>query len=177
MYYEPEIKKEIKTNKKSHSVNPNKMRNTREEYFNLKNQIELLKKERDFLIKNNNNIPENKLFLKKKIKKLKKEKKINLSKSTDILDAQMKADKYFEYKLLEDEIFKRLELNKLKEEDNLSENSLLKSHDSFGEYVDKIIKKSYKLFINRQCNYCAKLLSQGKPTSLCNKRHHRFQGK
>ena len=177
MYYEPEIKEEIKTNKKSHSVNPNKMRNTREEYFNLKNQIELLKKERDFLIKNNNNIPENKLFLKKKIKKLKKEKKINLSKSTDILDAQMKADKYFEYKLLEDEIFKRLELNKLKEEDNLSENSLLKSHDSFGEYVDKIIKKSYKLFINRQCNYCAKLLSQGKPTSLCNKRHHRFQGK
>ena len=176
-YDPPQKIKEIK--KKSHSVNPNKMRNTREEYFNLKNQIELLKKERDFIL-NHKNEPQKKLFSDKKIrKKLKKENKINLSKSLDnTLEAQIKADKYFEYKLLQDELFKRLELDKRKDDDdNLSQNSLLKSHDSFGEYVDKIIKRSFKLYTNRQCTFCAKLLSQGKSTSLCPKKHHTFKKK
>ena len=178
--YEPPQKIiKIKKKKKSHSINPNKMRNTREEYFNLKNQIELLKKERDFIL-NHKNESQKKLFSDKRIKpKLKKKNKINLSKSFDnTLEAQKRADQYFEYKLLQDELFKRLELDKKKDDDdNLSQNSLLKSHDSFGEYVDKIIKRSFKLYTNRQCTFCSKLLSQGKSTSLCPKKHHNFKKK
>ena len=56
----------------------------------------------------------------------------------------------------------------------LSNESLLKSHDSFGDYVDNVIKKSFNRFSGRECKFCADLLSKGKSTKSCPKAHHKF---
>ena len=44
--------------------------------------------------------------------------------------------------------------------------------DTFGKYVDNIIKRSYHVYKNRQCPSCANLLSKGKSCIKCSKYHH-----
>jgi len=44
--------------------------------------------------------------------------------------------------------------------------------DTFGKYVDNIIKRSYHAYKNRQCPSCAVLLSKGKSCIKCPKYHH-----
>ena len=44
--------------------------------------------------------------------------------------------------------------------------------DTFGKYVDNIIKRSYHIYTNRQCPSCANLLSKGKSSIKCPKSHH-----
>jgi len=44
--------------------------------------------------------------------------------------------------------------------------------DTFGKYVDNIIKRSYHVYTNRQCPSCANLLSKGKSCIKCPKYHH-----
>ena len=44
--------------------------------------------------------------------------------------------------------------------------------DTFGKYVDNIIKRSYHVYTNRQCPSCANLLSKGKSCIRCPKYHH-----
>ena len=44
--------------------------------------------------------------------------------------------------------------------------------DTFGKYVDNIIKRSYRVYKNRQCPSCANLLSKGKSCIKCLKYHH-----
>ena len=142
----------------------------KKEYIDLKNQINILKKERDFLLTQKNQIiNDEKLNQNKRKKQIKIN---NLSKSTNILELEKNSDILFEKKLLKDDLFKNL---KKENKFDLSQDSLLKSHDSFGEYVDKIIKRSYRLYINRKCNVCLDLLSKGKSTKYCYKSHHKFK--
>ena len=49
------------------------------------------------------------------------------------------------------------------------------SRDILGEFVDKVIERSYNLYKNRYCSTCAKLLSSGQSTKRCPKNHHRLK--
>ena len=44
--------------------------------------------------------------------------------------------------------------------------------DIFGQYVDSIIQRSYRVYKNRQCPSCANLLTNGKSCKECPKYHH-----
>ena len=44
--------------------------------------------------------------------------------------------------------------------------------DIFGNFVDKIIERSYHVYTNRQCPTCANLLTNGKSCAKCPKYHH-----
>ena len=46
------------------------------------------------------------------------------------------------------------------------------NEDTFGKYVDNIIKRSYHSYKNRQCPSCANLLFKGKSCIKCPKYHH-----
>ena len=163
-------KKELK---RIHSANEKVIKKQKEEYIDLKNEINILKKERDFLLSQKNQVINNEKVIQNKPKEQIKIEDNKLSKSVNILEIEKKYDILFEKKLLEDELFKNLKYeNKF---DNLSQDSLLKSHDSFGEYVDKIIKRSYRLYTKRNCNVCVDLLSKGKSTKYCYKSHHKFK--
>ena len=169
------------TKKKNKKTFDEKHEKNNKEFFELKTEIELLKleknnlkTERDELLKNN--ISKNKMMKINKKKILKTEnisKTIENLQSENFIEEQRKADLKFEKKLMEeDNLFKNI--NKNRNYNNLSQDSLLKSHDSFGDYVDTIIQQSYKLYTTRKCDTCIRLLSQGKSTSLCPKFHHKF---
>lgn len=169
------------TKKKNKKTFDEKYEKNNKEFFELKTEIELLKleknnlkTERDELLKNN--ISKNKMMKMNKKKILKTEnisKTIENLQSENFIEEQRKADLIFEKKLMEeDNLFKNI--NKNRNYNNLSQDSLLKSHDSFGDYVDTIIQQSYKLYTTRKCDTCTRLLSQGKSTSLCPKFHHKL---
>ena len=169
------------TKKKNKKTFDEKHEKNNKEFFELKTEIELLKleknnlkTERDELLKNN--ISKNKMMKINKKKILKTEnisKTIENLQSENFIEEQRKTDLIFEKKLMEeDNLFKNI--NKNRNYNNLSQDSLLKSHDSFGDYVDTIIQQSYKLYTTRKCDTCIRLLSQGKSTSLCPKFHHKF---
>ena len=163
-------KKELK---RIHSLNEKLIKQKKKEYIDLKNEINILKKERDYLLTQKNQNINNEILIQNKPKEQIKKRDNKLSKSVNLLELEKKSDILFEKKLLEDELFKNVKYeNKF---DNLSQDSLLKSHDSFGEYVDKIIKRSYRLYINRKCNICVDLLSKGKSTKYCYKSHHKYK--
>ena len=57
------------------------------------------------------------------------------------------------------------------EKEEIYENEKIEE-DIFGKYVDNIIKRSYKVYTNRQCSHCANLLFNGKSCIKCPKYHH-----
>ena len=66
---------------------------------------------------------------------------------------------------------KRIEKEMIDNKDNEDEILEIKE-DLFGKYVDNIIKRSYRVYKNRQCPSCAVLLSKGKSCIKCPKYHH-----
>jgi len=70
---------------------------------------------------------------------------------------------YFGYKEYEKKIIEK------EEEENFN---IEIEEDTFGKYVDNIIKRSYHVYTNRQCPSCANLLSKGKSCIKCPKYHH-----
>ena len=63
---------------------------------------------------------------------------------------------------------KKIEKDMIDNEDEILEIK----EDTFGKYVDNIIKRSYRVYKNRQCPSCATLLSKGKSCIKCPKYHH-----
>ena len=66
---------------------------------------------------------------------------------------------------------KKIEKEMIDNKDNEDEILEIKE-DIFGKYVDNIIKRSYRVYKNRQCPSCAVLLSKGKSCIKCPKYHH-----
>ena len=74
-------------------------------------------------------------------------------------------NKYLEYKEYERNI-----IHEEEKEDEIFNIEI--EEDTFGKYVDNIIKRSYHVYTNRQCPSCANLLSKGKSCIKCPKYHH-----
>ena len=74
--------------------------------------------------------------------------------------------KYSEFKEYEKKILNNVEIIPYSMENN---------RDILGEFVDKVIERSYHVYKNRYCNTCAKLLSNGQSTRRCPKNHHKFK--
>jgi hypothetical protein len=127
------------------------------EYFELKNQIDLLKKEKDFI----KNSIENTGYKKPvNIKKIEKQKKMEE-------EALKKMDNYQDIKTFEDKVMENLNKNVFYFD--------LGNKDDFGNYVDQVINRSLKAYKYRHCHNCSRLLTNGKSCSFCQKKHHLYR--
>ena len=127
------------------------------EYFELKNQIDLLKKEKDFI----KNSIENTGYKKPvNIKKIEKQKKMEE-------EALKKMDNYQDIKTYEDKVMENLNKNVFYFD--------LGNKDDFGNYVDQVINRSLKAYKYRHCHNCSRLLTNGKSCSFCQKKHHLYR--
>ena len=120
-----------------------------QKYEKLKNEIEKLQKEKQILEQDIN-----KEKMENKTMQINKPKKVPLS-----------IGSYYEFKEYEKKIITNEEMPYEMEN----------SKDILGEFVDKVIERSYNLYKNRYCSTCAKLLSNGQSTKRCPKNHHRLK--
>ena len=151
-----------------------KNNDSQKKFFELKNQIDLLKKEKDYIKKTINKTIEN--IQRKKIKKLNSDNNIinnNKTKQINISKNKYKRKKtikeiYEDYKEKEEKVIK--EMNKIKDYPEINPND-----DKIAVFIDKLIKKSYKRYNNKECQNCYNLLSKGKSCEKCNIRKHTFK--
>ena len=125
------------------------------EYSGCKEPYEEIIKDEDIC----NTFEDDKEVLNEQELKIKKENKQNESNTIKQNDENIEKN-YMEYKEYEKRII-----------DNEDEILEIKE-DTFGNYVDNIIKRSYHAYKNRQCPSCAVLLSKGKSCIKCPKYHH-----
>ena len=120
------------------------------EYYEYKNQIDIMEKEKKLLEQNLEQAKKN--FYSKKLLERTKQK-------------PFKKYGYSDYKEYEKQI-----LNKMIDEDLFDDVGT--SKDILGSFVDKVIDRSLYLYKNRNCHTCSKLLSMGMSTQKCPKCHH-----
>ena len=120
------------------------------EYYEYKNQIDIMEKEKKLLESNlaqaKKNFKENKALKKTK-------------------ERPFKNYNYSEYKEYEKQI-----LNRMMDEELFGEVGTTK--DILGSFVDKVLDRSLYIYRNRNCHTCSKLLSMGMSTKKCPKCHH-----
>lgn len=116
------------------------------------------------------------IYLKKTAKKAiskpkKKQKKQKESKEqAKVINHKGKKIKYQDYgtyKIDEEHVMSKVEIANV----NSDFKSEFEERDYFGEFVDEIIKRSFRLINFRQCQTCADLLSKGKSSAQCPKHH------
>lgn len=143
-------------------------------YFALTAQIDLLKRQNAFL-KRTKETPKP-----LKTKKSKKEEINKLSKSTPNLKRDIDSiistrnpivyKDFSSFKLEQEDVKMKVDLiNK-----NTEFESEFQERDYFGEFIDDLIKRSFRMIKNRKCNMCADLLSKGKSAYYCPKHHHKL---
>ena len=120
-----------------------------QEYYKLKNEVDILKKQKQYL---QNTMPDYKI---KTVKTNKKD--------------PFKEGGYNGYKNYEKKI-----LNEMMDEEIFPGVGTTK--DILGGFVDRVLERSLYLYKNRNCLTCSKLLSQGKSTQKCPKCHHLLKG-
>ena len=149
-------------NYKRNSFRKNKTKDIEKEYITLKNEINLLKKQKQF-IKNSidkTNIKKKRPQSHNKIKNKNIKKEFN--RILDYNDLH-----YFEKKIIG-------KINE-DEKDNIIFSEEDFDKDDFGKYIiDKVINKSVKGYKYRHCNNCSRLLVDGKSCYFCQKRHHKL---
>ena len=164
-------------NKNNNSIIHTRLNYIQKKYVELKNQIDILKKEKDFIKKeinekeelNNHSIPkikitkfksESDLINKKRNKTLNK---INSNKTKKIIN-----DIYDDYKEREEKIIK--EISKIKDYPEINKND-----DKIGIFIDEIIKNGFNKYKNKKCSNCDSLLSKRIFVKKCPNRKHIFQ--
>ena len=120
------------------------------EYYEYKNQIDIMEKEKKLL--------ESNLAQAKKDFKVNKE----LKKTKE---RPFKNYNYSEYRDYEKQI-----LNRMMDEELFGEVGTTK--EILGSFVDKVLDRSLYIYRNRNCHTCSKLLSMGMSTKKCPKCHH-----
>ena len=120
------------------------------EYYEYKNQIDIMEKEKKLLESN----------LQQAKKNFKKNKDLKKTK-----ERPFKNYNYSEYKDYEKQI-----LNKMMDEELFGDVGTTK--DILGSFVDKMLDRSLYVYRNRNCHTCSKLLSMGMSTKKCPKCHH-----
>ena len=141
-------------------------------YIELKGEIDILKKEKDYIQKTINETKENNQT---KIPKIKNKKyKINIPKNNKKIENEKIKNKksareiYEDYKENEKEVLEKV--CKIKDYPDIDPKS-----DKFGILIDEIIRKAYHHYKNRQCSNCVSLLSKGFSAKKCRIRHHIFK--
>lgn len=148
-------------NNRRNSFSNNKLKDVEKEYITLKNEINLLKKQKQFIQNtiDKTNIKKKRPQSQNQIKKKDIKKEFNRILDYDDLH-------YFEKKIIG-------KINE-DEKDNIIFSEEDFDKDEFGKYIDKVIKKSVKGYIFRHCNNCSRMLIDGKTCGFCQKRHHKF---
>ena len=126
------------------------------EYIELKNEIDLLKKEKEFIKNTIEKTGYNKPVDLKKIEK----------KNQMVKNALKKKGNYEQVKNYEDKVMESINKHEFYFEDN---------NDDFGKYVDNIINRSLNAYKYRHCNNCSRLLTNGKSCGFCKKKHHLYR--
>ena len=126
------------------------------EFLQLKNEIDLLKKEKEFIKNSIEKTGYNKPVDLQKIEK----------KNQMIKNALKKKGNYEQVKQYEDKVMESINKHDFYFEDN---------KDDFGKYVDDIINRSLKAYKYRHCNNCSRLLTNGKSCGFCHKKHHLYR--
>ena len=149
-----------------------KLTNMQKKYIELKGEIDILKKEKDYMQKTINETKQNN---KNNIPKLKNKKyKLNILKNNKkIENEKIKSKKnakeiYKDYKENEKEVLEKV--CKIEDYPDIDPKS-----DRFGMLIDEIIRKAYHHYKNRQCTNCVSLLSKGFSAKKCPIRHHIFK--
>ena len=120
------------------------------EYYEYKNQIDIMEKEKKLLEENLKEAKRN-----DKMKKLYQKTK----------NKPFEKYEYSDYKQYEKKI-----LNNMIDEDLFDDVGT--SKDILGSFVDRVLNRSLYLYKNRNCHTCSKLLSMGMSTQKCPKCHH-----
>ena len=121
------------------------------EYYDYKNQIDILEKEKELL---KSTLREAKETYKSK-KKLERTKQSSPFKKYD-------SSNYKEYEkkilnnMIDDQLFEGIGTRK----------------DILGKFVDRVLERSLYVYRNRNCHTCSQLLSKGMSTRKCPKCHH-----
>ncbi len=126
------------------------------EFLQLKNEIDLLKKEKEFIKNSIEKTGYNKPVDLQKIEK----------KNQMIKNALKKKGNYEQVKQYEDKVMESINKHDFYFEDN---------NDDFGKYVDNIINRSLNAYKYRHCNNCSRLLTNGKSCGFCKKKHHLYR--
>ena len=157
-------------NTNSFQYHEEKIINANKEIQDLRNQIDDLKKEKNYIEKSIKNTPiplgyvPNYEKLRKQAEN-KNKKKINYQKKKKF---NFETDDYEFYKIYEKKI-----LDQLGNADIYNDEVITK--DILQDIVDKCLKKSYYVYNNRKCNNCSRLLEKGIFTKNCPKSHHYFK--
>ena len=147
-------------NYKRNSFRNNKIKDIEKEYITLKNEINLLKKQKQFI---QNSI--DKTNIKKRPQSHNKLKNKNIKKEFNrILD-------YDDLHYFEKKIIGKINED---EKDNIVFSEEDFDKDQFGKYIDKVINKSVKGYKYRHCKNCSRILIDGKSCYYCQKRHHKL---
>ena len=117
------------------------------EYYEYKNQIDIMEKE--------------KKFLESTLKEAKESQKSKIPKK----DFPFKNNDCTDYKKYEKEI-----LNRMIDEELFGGIGTRK--EILGQFVDRVLDRSLYVYKNGHCHTCAKLLNMGKSTQQCPKCHH-----
>ena len=120
-----------------------------QEYYKLRNEVDILKKQKQYL---QNTMPDYKI-------------KTTKTKKKD----PFQEEGYHGYKNYEKKI-----LNEMMDQEIFPDVGTTK--DILGGFVDRVLERSLYLYRNRNCHTCAKLLAQGKSTQKCPKCHHLLKG-
>lgn len=161
-------------NKSRKSINN---KNLPKKYFDLLNKLDIIKKQNVYL--------QRKASLSKKTNKpiafspskvIKRDSNSsqinNVSQSLQIQETKKPIYSSYElYKIDEIQVMDKIDNIKVKE--NFSSDFTEK--DYFGEFIDEIIQKSFKMRGCLHCKTCLALLSQGKPTSQCQRQHYKYE--
>jgi len=128
------------------------------EFMDLKNEIDLLKKEKEFIKNSIEKTGYNKPVDLKKIER----------KNQMVKNALKKKGNYEQVKNYENRLMESLNKNDFYFDDDYNK-------DDFGKYVDNIINRSLKAYKYRHCNNCSRLLTNGKSCGFCKKKHHLYR--
>ena len=121
------------------------------EYYEYKNQIDILEKEKELL----------KSTLKEAKETYKSNKKLEKTKQSSPFKKYDSSNyKEYEKKLLNSMI-----------DDQLFD-GIGTSKDILGKFVDRVLERSLYVYRNRNCHTCSQLLSKGMSTQKCPKCHH-----
>ena len=161
----------------SNSNPEEKLINAQKEYLKVKTQIDILKKERDYIERKIlerpyplGYIPDYEKLRKKA--KLKMRNRYNTTSSNNNINSN-RNKLTFGNDNFDKKIYKKKVLNQLTDAEIYS--GIGSTRDILEGFVDRCVERSLYIYRNKNCHTCAKLLALGKSTSNCPKCHNLFE--
>ena len=166
-------------NTNNSNLNPEeKLINAQKEYLKVKTEIDILKKERDYIERKLlerpyplGYIPDYEKLRKKA--KLKMRNRYNTTSSNNNNRNSNRNKLTFGSDNLDKKIYKKKVLNQLADAEIYS--GIGSTREILEGFVDRCVERSLYVYRNKHCHTCAKLLALGKSTSNCPKCHNLFE--